>query len=177
MLKAAYFEYEQQMGNLLVQQFYINKATGKDITLLTEPHKNYNTGGALTLIDGIRGRIPWYGKEWLGFLGKDMEAIIDLGVIQYISTVNVGVLNATYSWIHLPKSIEVYISGDGENYTLIKKAGTDEIVKQGRQIEINLGDYKTRYVKVKVTNAGKIPQGFPGASNDAWLFVDEIGIE
>lgn len=177
MVKAAYFEYEQQMGNMLEQQFYVNKATGKEITLLTEPEKKYNTGGAFTLIDGIRGRIPWYGKEWLGFLGKDMEAVIDLGTIQYITAVSVGVLNEPFSWIHLPTSIEVYLSIDGVNYTRLKKVDGDEINRQGRQIEINFGDNKAQFVKIRAVNSGKIPSGFPGAGKDSWLFVDEISVE
>jgi hexosaminidase len=177
MLKAAYFEYDQQIGNLLEQQFYVNKATGKDITLLNEPDKKYNTGGAFSLIDGIRGRIPWYGKEWLGFLGTDLEAVIDLGNEMNVSTVTVGVLNEPYSWIHLPKSIEIYLSEDGENYKLIKFADKYDIEKQGRQIEFKFDETKVQYVKIKAINAGKIPQGFPGAGTDAWLFIDEISVE
>jgi hexosaminidase len=175
--KAAYFENGEKQGNTIQQQFYINNATGKYITLLKEPSKSYNTGGAFTLVDGIKGRIPWYGKEWLGFLGEDMTAEINLGSIQYVSQVTVGVLNAEVSWIYLPKKINIYVSYDGFHYTLLRTANEDDIIKQGREIKIHFEDIKAKFVKVKAINYGKIPDGKPGGGTDAWLFVDEIGIE
>ena len=90
-LKAVYCLENVCIGSVLEQEFTITKSTGKKITLAKEPHKNYNTGGAFTLVDGIVGRIPWYGKEWLGFSGDDLEAIIDLEKNQLIKSVKVGV--------------------------------------------------------------------------------------
>ncbi|HEY5537012.1 MAG TPA: family 20 glycosylhydrolase [Ignavibacteria bacterium] len=177
LLKAAYFENGEKKGNTIQQQFYVDKSTGKKIKLLKEPHRSYNTGGAFTLVDGIKGRRPWYGKEWLGFLGEDMEAEIDLGSIQYISSVDVGMLNEEYSWIYLPKKIEIFTSSDGLEYTLRGVANEDEIQRWGEDILVHIEETKARFVKVKVQNFGKIPEGKPGAGNDAWLFVDEIFIK
>ena len=36
---------------------------------------------------------------------------------------------------------------------------------------------KAQFIKVIATNLGKISDGNPGAGSDAWLFVDEIGVE
>ncbi len=177
LFKAAYFEKGEIKGNIIQQQFYVDKSTGKNITLLKEPNKSYNTGGAFTLVDGIKGRIPWYGKEWLGFLGDDMIAEIDLGSIQYISIVDVGLLNDENSWIYLPKKIEIYTSTDGIEYTLRGQANEDEIKRFGEDILVHIEETKARFVKVKAINYGKIPNGKPGEGNDAWLFVDEIFIE
>ncbi|MEI6854016.1 MAG: family 20 glycosylhydrolase, partial [Bacteroidota bacterium] len=91
-LKAALFKDGMAKGNIFEQQYHINKASGKKITLTTEPSPNYNNGGAFTLVDGIQGVLPWYGKEWLGFSGTDMEAVIDLGETKSISKVTVDVL-------------------------------------------------------------------------------------
>ena len=38
-------------------------------------------------------------------------------------------------------------------------------------------DLKARYVKVKATTVGKLPQEHPAAGSDAWIFVDEVIIE
>ncbi len=177
LVKASYFENGEKQGNTIPQQFYINKATGKIISLLKEPNEKYNTGGAYTLVDGIKGRLPWYGKEWLGFLGEDMTAEIDLGSIQYISIVDVGLLNDENSWIYLPNKIEISTSIDGIEYILRGQANEDEIKQFGKDILIHIEESKARFVKVKAFNYGKIPNGKPGEGNGAWLFVDEIGVE
>ena len=33
---------------------------------------------------------------------------------------------------------------------------------------------KARFVKIKATRYGIIPEGRPGGGNEAWLFVDEL---
>lgn len=164
-------------GPELTQEFKINLATGKNIKLTTPPHENYRQGGAMTLVDGILGRIPWFGGEWLGFSGKNCEAIIDLKSIQPIQRVIVDVLNAEYSWIYLPKSTEVFISDDGVSYTSVIKLEEHEIKSMNRQLVLEIGNLPARYVKVIVENLGIIPEGKPGAGSDAWLFVDEISVE
>lgn len=35
---------------------------------------------------------------------------------------------------------------------------------------------KGRYVRIAVKHPGKIPEGFPGAGNPAWMFLDEIEV-
>ena len=163
-------------GNEIEQEFFVNKATGKKITLLFPPNERYNSGGAYSLVDGIKGRLPWYGKEWLGFSGTDAEAVIDLNKNDVISEVVVGTLNAENDWIYLPRKIEVYTSEDNINFTLQVTADRNEIIKQNREIKLALNKINARYVKIKVFNSGKIPAGKPGEGNDAWLFIDEISI-
>ncbi|MFI5219403.1 MAG: hypothetical protein ACHQNT_07925 [Bacteroidia bacterium] len=46
-----------------------------------------------------------------------------------------------------------------------------------RKLVIRTGVIKTRFIKVIAENAGIIPEGFAGAGNPVWLFVDEIGVE
>lgn len=60
------------------KSFYINKASGKTINLRKNPSNRYNIGGSLTLLDGIVGNTPWTSKEWIGFLGDTLDAVIDL---------------------------------------------------------------------------------------------------
>ena len=59
--------------------FLITKSTGKKITLEKQPSEAYSTGGAASLVDGIRGNMKNHGKSWLGFSGKDVVATIDFG--------------------------------------------------------------------------------------------------
>jgi hypothetical protein len=69
------------------------------------------------------------------------------------------------------------ISADGKTFTEMKSMNRDEMLKQGRAMELSFDKTKARYVKVIAENRGKIPQGCNGAGEDAWLFVDEISVE
>jgi hexosaminidase len=175
-LKASYFENGIKQGSTFVQEFDINKATGKEITLLNQPRKRYSVGGAFSLVNGVEGILPWSGRDWLGFLGDDLEATIDLKNEQEIRQVTVDVLNAELSWIYLPKEIEILVSDDGLNFQSVSKIDWSVINTFERNVTINFDKIKTRYVKIVAKNFGKIPAGKPGEGTDAWLFVDEISI-
>ncbi|MGA2669477.1 MAG: family 20 glycosylhydrolase [Ignavibacteria bacterium] len=177
LIKAAYFENNVRKSNIIEQQFYINKVTGKSITLKDPPDNRYNYGGSFTLVDGIKGMIPWYGKEWLGFKGTDCDAVIDLGKTESFSKVSIDVLNDDGSWIYLPKKVELYISDDGINFTKVKDVQESEIAEMKREIEIEIGEVSARYVRIAAENFGMVPSGKPGEGHSAWLFVDEITIE
>lgn len=43
--------------------FLITKSTGKKITLEKQPSEAYSTGGAASLVDGIRGNMKNHGKS------------------------------------------------------------------------------------------------------------------
>jgi hexosaminidase len=133
-------------------------------------------GGAFSLVDGIEGMLPWSGRDWLGFLGDDLNATIDLGKEEEISQLTVDCLNAELSWIYLPKEIEIFVSTDGINFQSVIKIGWNEINKFERNVTISFDKIKTKYVKIVAKNFGKIPAGKPGEGTDAWLFVDEISI-
>lgn len=176
-IKAAYFENGKQKSAVIEQPFFISKSTGKKISLVNQPHENYGIGGSFTLVDGMRGNMEKYGRDWIGFWGKDLDATIDLGKKQCVSKVTVDVLTNDGSWIHYPKYIEVLVSNDGKAFQSIKKVTTEEISQRNGVVAIDFNKQKTKYIKVIAPNAGKIPEGKPGAGSDCWLFVDEIMVE
>lgn len=176
-VKAAYFEKGIQKSAVIEQSFFTNKATGKQITLVNPPHENYNLGGAFTLVDGMLGNRSKFGRDWLGFWGKDLNAVIDLGKLESIHKISVSVLSNEGSWIYYPKSIEILISNDGQNFKSIQQISSEDIKKVKGEVSVEFQSEKARYIKVIATNNGKIAEGFPGAGSEAWLFVDEIGVE
>ena len=173
-VKVGYFEHDALVGPVITQPFFISKSTGKKITLVTEPKPPYTEKGAFTLVDGIRGDTTRHIRQWLGWQGADMNATIDLGDINDISTVALDVFKGEAGWIYLPKSITVYCSTDGSSYTKVQSLDADEIRAKADRIEMKFDTREARFVKVVAENAGKIPEGMPGAGNDSWLFVDEI---
>jgi hexosaminidase len=174
-LNAAYFEQEVQKGNPIELPLNLNKATAKKIVLLNNPHDNYKSGGPFALINGIKGNQQKFGRDWLGFSGKDANATIDLGTPNALSNVTIGVLSNEASWIYYPSQIEVFLSQDGQTFTSVGKASIDQIEVQKGNVKIEFPTTMALYIKVVASNIGIIKDGSPGAGSPAWLFVDEIG--
>ncbi|WP_294234133.1 family 20 glycosylhydrolase [uncultured Chryseobacterium sp.] len=175
-IKSAYFENRQLKSAISSQDFTVSKTTGKKITLEQQPNENYSFGGAFTLVDGIIGNQRQLGKTWLGFQGKDVVATIDFGQLTPFSEVYFNTLDNKGSWIHFAKSAHVFVSDNGTDFRMIKEIGKDEILVAKGKIRLQLGNQKAKYLKIKIENAGIIPPGNPGADSQAWLFVDEIGV-
>ncbi|MGE4513225.1 MAG: beta-N-acetylhexosaminidase, partial [Chryseobacterium sp.] len=123
----------------------------------------------------IIGNPRQLGKTWLGFQGKDVVATIDFGHNTSFSEVYFNTLDNKGSWIHFAKSAQVFISDNGTDFKMIKEIGKEDILSVNGKIKVNVGNQNSRYIKVKIGNAGIIPAGNPGADSKAWLFVDEIG--
>ena len=176
-VKANYFEEGKAKSATIEQDFFINKSTGKKIELVNPPHENYAIGGSFTLVDGMRGNPSKYGRDWLGFWGKDMNATIDLVTTETISKIKINTLLGEGSWIYFPKEIQFSVSSDGKNFKTIQTVSQKEVAAKGGKIEVNFPKTNAKYVKVIAVNNGIIPEGMPGDGSQSWLFVDEISVE
>ena len=165
------------------QKFTFNKATGKKITLATQPSKSYPGDGAFTLVNGVQNEKGMAkSSEFLGFNGTDMDATIDLGKDMQVSKITLHTLKQNGSWIYLPSRVEVsyipyYDSTTISNDQPIELVTVD--IKQEddiNKIEI-IKEKFCRYIHIRAVNYGLIPSGKPGAGNQAWLFVDEIEVQ
>ncbi len=117
----------------LKQTFSFNLATGKKITLTNPPSVTYpGNGGTFGLVNGVASEKGINSPEWLGFNGKDMEAIIDLGKAETIDTVTVGVLQSESSWVYLPSSVEVFTSQDGKEFSPVKNPVFQNVALKNR---------------------------------------------
>jgi len=173
-IKAAYFENGKRISSIISQEFTFSKSTGKKLTLGFPASKNYSDGNEKILTDGIFGNTKYFGKNWLGFSGNDCIATIDLGEKMKISNVGFTALDRKGSWIYLPKSAKVFVSGNGKDFKEIKQISQSEITAHNGKININFPEKNTSFIKIKIENFGIIPDGNEGAGNKAWLFLDEI---
>ncbi len=155
--------------------------SGRTITLNTEYHHNYTGGGALGLIDGIKGTSNFHTDAWQGYEGNDLNAVVDLGKVEKISLIDVSFLQNTGSWIFYPKEVEYFISSDGMNYTKIysidhkpEEAASEAGIKD---FDKKLDEVEARYIKVIAKNVGVCPPWHVASGGKAWLFVDEITIK
>lgn len=176
-IKAAYFENGKAKSATIEQPFTISKSSGKKIELLHQPHENYGSGGGFTLVDGMKGNTSKFGRDWLGFWGKDLNATIDLGVTVSVSKVEISTLSAPASWIYYPKNITLWVSNDGKNFEQVSVISTEEIEKANGKLTIIFESKSIKWIKVIAQNNGIISDGNPGAGSNSWLFVDEIIVE
>ena len=88
----------------------------------TIPYNTHYKGtGDYNLTDGLLGSIENFRDGYYqGFLGTDMEVIIDLGEITTFSKINTTFFQYYLSWIVLPTSVSYAISDDGKNFTEIE---------------------------------------------------------
>jgi hexosaminidase len=159
--------------------FYPNKATGKKINLTTKPAQNFpGEGGAFGLLNAVMSDKGYTSTEWLGWQGKDMEAIIDFGKPTKISTISTHILTARGSQPCKPQWMEASFSTTGAAYKTLGQTADiiNDSLNMGRFV-LNVTPTTTRFIKIKVKNFGTIPDGMPGAGNEAWLYVDEIQVE
>ena len=168
--------------SIITQSFFLNKATGKKITLATEASKNYPGDGAFTLVNGVQNEKGMSKtSEFLGFLGKDLDATIDLGKDIEVSKITLYTLNHPGSWIYLPAQIEVSFIPFIDTTIITKHPPIESVTHivrdENNEQSIQLPTPKIcRYIRVFAKNYGIIPAGKPGAGNPAWLFVDEIEV-
>jgi hexosaminidase len=170
-------------GISLSQTFYLNKATGKKITLATAPAKNYPGDGAFTLVNGVQNEKGLSkNSEFIGFSGSDLDAVIDLGAVTEVKKVILHTYGQPGSWIYLPQKVEVQflMNLDTDNPAMLGPTHivSVDVEQQTGNVKIEVpAGYSCRYIKLLAKNFGNIPTGFAGAGHAAWLFADEIEVE
>jgi len=169
--------HQDEIGNTLTRKFTVHKATAKKYTL-TYPWKQYDGGNAFGLTDGVSGIVNQY-NTWVGFSGNNLDIAIDLREKQPVQKISVNFYNKNRDWIFLPTTVEFFTSDDGNNYQSVKKV---TVVSDGAANSIvnalaEIPSTQSRFIRVVATSAGKIPEGFEGAGQDAWLFADEVVVE
>jgi hexosaminidase len=169
---------ENQLVNSVQLPIAYHKATGKKVAISAIPNEKYRgQGGAFSLVNGIYSKIGLSHPDWLGWLGDDLEATIDLGKTMTLDSVRVHSLDQNGSWVYLPKYVEVLTSNDGKSYVSSGKSSafyTDTLTMGW--ITVPVQRKPARFIKVVAKNYGLIPDGQPGAGTKAWLFADEIQV-
>lgn len=150
------------------------------IESLTTYDNQYSGGGERALIDGIHGSADFRTGAWQGYLGKDLDVLIDFRKKTEIHKISISVLQDIKSWIWYPSEVHFMISKNGKDWF------TAQIVKNEFPLD-KYGSYTqkislkkeitTQYLRIVAKNNGPIPSWHLGAGNKSWIFADEILIE
>lgn len=164
----------------IVNSRFFKMDKDKNVRILSELNPMYTAGGPDALIDGMRGDVNYRKGNWQSYLGRDFEAIVDLGSPKKITKVAAGFLNDPGSWIFFPSSVEFYTSEDGRNFTL---AGRYDTKGDSKMAQPSMKDFefplsvKSQYIKILAKSIKTCPEGHEGSGQPAHIFVDEIIIE
>ncbi len=155
-------------------------AKSKRVYLAEPASSKYHNGDESSLTNGFKG---WddYHMHWLGFEGQDMEATIDLGTVQTVSSISTDFLQDIESWIFMPRTVEFSISDDGRRYRSVGEVkNTVPAEKNGAVVApfaVQFEPSKVRFVRVKAVNMKTCPAWHKGAGGMAWIFIDEITVQ
>ena len=142
-------------------------AKGCKVTYNIRYADQYPAGGENALTDGVCGGWTYGDRKWQGFF-SDADMTVDLGSVQPVHYVGATFMNVTGAWVHIPQKMEVYISEDGVNFSLLGTAWQDISDKQNfiffKQYSV-ICNIKARYIRIYAQRATR-----PGAC----LFIDEL---
>ncbi len=148
------------------------------VTVISGYSTQYTGGGDNAIVDGIRGTVNFASGEWQGVQGKPYEAIIDLKRETEIKELGGSFLQVALPWIWMPANFKFDISNNGTDWSEITDIKTDvpqrEMTPTIREYTQKITPTKTRYVRIRAFNIGKIPSWHLGAGGDPWIFVDEV---
>lgn len=159
--------------------FISHLALGKPVSFATKPHEKYDHNGSLGITDGVAGKKPWKGNEWLGFNNDTVQFTLDLETLTSFGKLQIETLNDPGSWIYRPERFIIQLSKDGKKFKTVSKGKMYAEEKPGilnpfaDLIRVNK-KMKARYVKVTIFNKELIPQGQTGAGFTPWTFINEI---
>jgi len=154
------------------------KYTIPDFSIADKPDIRYPN--ANKLFDLEEGSSSFKDGKWTGYLGFDVNTIIDLGTKKTVDNISINCLENVSNWILFPKGLVVYASNDKKEG--FKKLGEVEISRKGvgtggselKKVTVKIPSTSAQYFKVIVQNRKVLPEWHQGAGNASWIFVDEI---
>jgi arylsulfatase len=157
-------------------------AVGSSVTLGTTPSSLYAGEGGASLTDGVLGTRDHHDGLWLGFLGQDLDATVDLGRARELRRISLDCLRSQGAWIFYPVWVEVRVSANGREWQRLGRVDvpgerSDEKESGRFGLGVPEGTGPARYVRVRARNRGLLPDWHPAAGEYAWLFVDEVVVE
>ena len=176
-----YSVFNENKSTILKTNF--NKIDSNIKVTLETPYSNqYNAGGSIALIDGVKGTEDFRTGAWQGYENEDLKATLDLGKVCKIEKASINFLSDQKHWIFYPKEITFYGSLDGKNFTAFYNKKINIVDAKNTTIKkFNIENIENsyRYIKIVANKIGDVPNWHIGSTYNGkgWIFVDEIKIK
>lgn len=172
---------DQRGKSGVTQASFYKLPHNRNVVLHTTPNKQYMAEGPISMIDGIHGTENWRKGDWHGYQSTDMDVEVQLEKEQKVSSVHVGFLQDTRSWILMPTKMTVEVSIDGEKWKAVSEVKNEvpdtNLVVNVQILKATFKPVKAKYVRIKAKNYGVLPPWHQGAGFDAFIFCDEIEVK
>ncbi len=164
-----------KMGKTLVLPLEFNKATGRKV------EASARNGLGEVLINGVRGSRRNSDFEWAGWWNGEASFTVDLGSVQPIDSVSLGVLVNSDICIGASPALYLYVSDNGKSYRLAGEChvGKDIMWTHPAQVlDVDFGSLDTqgRYIRITAISPGAVPDGMAREGTPSWIYFDEISV-
>jgi hypothetical protein len=170
-------DYRDFVLRKLERQTSENKLQNAEIKLLINPSPKYSVTTPDALTDRVLGGLD-FRFNWMGFEGEDMIVLIDLNKPEEFNRIQMNFLKAVESWVFLPTSVKIEISGDGNNFREIAAVEGDNsdrtYLVRSIPFEFEFEKTTARYLKISAHSMKTCPDWHRGYGQPSWIFVDEI---
>ena len=150
------------------------------VKVLNALHPQYTGGGEQALCNGVRGDAEWQKGNWQGIQGQPYEALIDLKDTITITSLHAGFLQDTRSWIVYPRNVSYSFSLDGSNWAnncgTMNRVPVDSLGSHKQTLSTYIKPVRARYIKMRASQFGVLPEWHPGAGGETFIFVDELEV-
>ena len=148
-------------------------------TAYSEYRPQYAASGKMGLADGVIGSESYLDGCWQGYWGNDIDVEFDFGKSTIIHEFKTRFLQNIHDWIMCPQTVELYTSKDGVNYQLYRTLTVPNVeytVEKTGVFTLQVKDlnFKARYVRVVVKNAGSLPSWHQAPGQPSYIFCDEM---
>ncbi|WP_456377897.1 beta-N-acetylhexosaminidase [Lutibacter sp.] len=172
------YKNNKKYGANLVQGYKLHKAINSVIEQKNAYNSFYKASGEKGLVDGEIGIKKMRDGNWQGFLGVDIDCVIDLEKQTKVAEIGANFLHKQLSWILVPKLVVIQTSKDGkiwEDWGSIasKLDPKSEEVSIETFLKIN-SPKSVRFVKLYAKNLKELPEWHEFYGGKSWLFIDEI---
>jgi hexosaminidase len=176
-LKAAIFEKGSQLGNLIQKEFFVHKAAGIPVKIVSE--KNDTTPPIMieSLTDLCYGQFLERGDSYWQQFDTDVEFELSFDTPTDIESVTIRSLRHTLQRLYAAYRIQISVKGK-DGFQQIGDSGflNDNII-QGRNLltnRVNCPAKGVRILRVKVSKIKEIPENHVNAGKQAFMKLDEI---
>ena len=181
LVQARAFKGDRPFGEVETLPVVIHQALGKTVKRSSLYQARRSGGGDGALTDGIRSNPDTDEGTWQGYLGQDLDAVVDLEASTPIGRVAVGFLQDSSHDVFLPTTVEFAVSDDGTTFRQVGRVMNvtpkDDATIQTKEFGLPLTGVQGRYLRVTARNIGVLPSPHPRVGAKAWLFADEIIVE
>ena len=169
-------EYRADIDNYLRKCAPGALSKGKKVELRNAEDSRYAVNGAQSLTDGVSGILD-YRHNWLGFYGKDFDAVVDMD--EEVSEISIDFFFFPLSWIFAPVKVLFYVSDDARHWEEVGCVeGNNPQLLANPAIETFCCKLERKrrvgYVRIVAKALPAIPDWHRAAGNPVWLFTDEI---